>query len=70
MPLVHYNNQKPEQKNALKRYAIPKIVTETQIAANDMFEESHSLSLDKLVDHIAQDGADSIEPFVGMTDIG
>ena len=35
-----------------------------------MLQQADCLGLNKLVDHVAQDGSDSVEPFVGMTDIG
>lgn len=34
-----------------------------------MFEESYSLCLHKLVDHVTQNGADGVEPLVGVADI-
>lgn len=35
-----------------------------------MLEQSDSLCLDKLLDHIAQHSADCVEPLVGLTDVG
>ena len=35
-----------------------------------MLQESHSLGLDQLVDHIAEHCPDSIEAFISLTDVG
>lgn len=34
-----------------------------------MFKESDSLSFHKLVDHVAEDSANSIEPLVGVANV-
>lgn len=34
-----------------------------------MLEQSHRLSLDKLVDHVTQDGSNGVEAFVGVADV-
>jgi len=53
-----------------KRLARPRVVTQSKIATNDMFEESDRLGFDELVDHVAEDRADGEEAFVGVTNIG
>lgn len=52
-----------------KRLAGPWVVTQPKVATNDVFEESDRLRLDKLVDHVAKDGADGEEALVGVTDV-
>ena len=34
-----------------------------------MFEQPHSLRLHELGDHVAQHGADSVEPLIGVADV-
>lgn len=34
-----------------------------------MLEQPHCLRLHELVDHVAQDGADGVEPLVGVADV-
>jgi len=34
-----------------------------------MFEQADSLAIHKLVDHVAEHGADGVESFVGVTDV-
>lgn len=38
-------------------------------AANDMFEETDSLLLDKLIHHVAEDSAYSVEALVGLANV-
>lgn len=38
-------------------------------AADDMLEQADGLLLDQLVDHVAEDGANGIEPLVGLADV-
>lgn len=52
-----------------KRLAGTRIVTQPEIATNDVLEESDRLRLDELVDHVTKDGADGKEALVGVTDI-
>jgi hypothetical protein len=47
----------------------PRVVAQSEIATNDMFEESDRLRLDKLIDHVAEDGADSEKALIGVTDV-
>lgn len=35
-----------------------------------MLQKSDCLGLDKLVDHVAEDGPNGVEPFIGMANIG
>jgi hypothetical protein len=53
-----------------KRLARPRVVAQPKIATDNMFEESDRLGLDKLVDHVAEDGTDGEEALVGVTDVG
>ena len=46
-----------------------RVVTQSEIATNDMFEESDRLRLDELIDHVAKDGADSEKALIGVTDV-
>jgi hypothetical protein len=41
-----------------------------QEAADDVLEQTDSLLLDQLVDHVAEDGADGVEAFVRLADVG
>lgn len=52
------------------RVILPEIVAESQVATYDMFEESDGLCFHELVDHVTENRPDSIEPLVGMTDVG
>lgn len=47
----------------------PRVVTQSKIATNDMFEESDRLRLDELIDHVAKDGADGEKALIGVTDV-
>jgi hypothetical protein len=38
-------------------------------APNDMLQQTDSLLLDELVDHVAKDGADGVKAFVGLADV-
>ena len=49
-----------------QRVNIPHIVTQPQVTADDVFEQSDSLSFHELVDHVAENGADGVEAFIGM----
>ena len=46
-----------------------RVVTQSEIATNDMFEESDRLRLDELIDHVAKDGADGEKALIGVTDV-
>ena len=35
-----------------------------------MLEQTNSLSLHQLIDHVAEDSSNSIEPLVGVADVG
>ena len=48
---------------------IPQVITQPEITTHNMFQEPHSLRLDELVDHVAEDGADGVEPLVCVADI-
>ena len=39
-------------------------------APNNVLEQANGLLLHKLVDHVAEYGADSIKALVGLTDVG
>ena len=52
-----------------KRLAGTRIVTQPEVATNDVLEESDRLRLDELVDHVAEDGADGKKALVGVTNI-
>jgi hypothetical protein len=52
-----------------KRLPGPRVVTQSEIATNDMFEESDRLRLDELIDHVAKDGADGKKALIGVTDV-
>ena len=52
-----------------ERLAGPRVVTQSEVATNDMFEESDRLRLDELIDHVAKDGADGEKALIGMTDV-
>jgi len=45
------------------------VVTQSEMAMNDMFEESDRLRLDELIDHVAKDGTDGEKAFIGVTDV-
>ena len=47
----------------------PRVVTQSEIATNDMLEESDRLCLDELIDHVAKDGADGEKALIGVTDV-
>ncbi len=47
----------------------PRVVTQSEIATNDMFEESDRLRLDELIDHVAKDGADGEKALICVTDV-
>jgi hypothetical protein len=46
-----------------------RVVTQSKIATNDMFEESDRLRLDELIDHVAKDGTDGEKALIGVTDV-
>ena len=48
---------------------VPQVVAQAKIAADDMLEQADRLSLDKLIDHVAQDSADRVESLVGVADV-
>lgn len=52
-----------------ERLAGPRVVTQSEIATNDMFKESDRLRLDELIDHVAKDGADGEKALVCVTDV-
>ena len=52
-----------------ERLAGPRVVTQSEVATNDMFEESDRLRLYELIDHVAKDGADGEKALIGMTDV-
>ena len=52
-----------------KSLARSQIVTQAQVTADDMLEESHGLSFHELIDHVAQNGPHGIETFVSMADV-
>jgi hypothetical protein len=47
----------------------PRVVTQSEIATDDVFEESDRLRLDELIDHVAKDGADGEKALIGVTDV-
>lgn len=47
----------------------PRVVTQSEVATDDMFEESDSLRLDELIDHVAKDGTDGEKALIGVTDV-
>ena len=53
-----------------ERLARPRVVAQPEVATNDVFEEADRLGLDKLVDHVAEDGADGEKAFVSVTNVG
>ena len=50
-------------------YSIPQIVAQTQITAHDMLEQSHSLSLNELVHHVAEHSSNGVETFVCLANV-
>jgi len=52
-----------------ERLAGPRVVTQSEIATNDMFEKSDRLRLDELIDHVAKDGANGEKALIGVTDV-
>lgn len=48
---------------------IPQVVAEAQVTPDDVFEQAYRLSFDQLVDHVAKDRADSVEPFIRVADV-
>jgi hypothetical protein len=52
-----------------ERLSGPRVVTQSEIATDDMFEESDRLRLDELIDHVAKDGADGEKALIGVTDV-
>lgn len=47
----------------------PQIVAQPQVAPHHVLEQPHSLRLHELVDHVAQYGADGVEPLIGVADV-
>lgn len=52
-----------------RSFSAQRRLSKPQEAANDMFQESHSLCLNQTNDHIAQDRPHRVEAFVGRADV-
>jgi len=52
-----------------ERLAGPRVVTQSEIATNNMFEESDRLRLYELIDHVAKDGTDGEKALIGVADV-
>lgn len=51
---------------AAQRVNVPHIVAQPQVTAHNMLEQPDSLGFHKLIHHVAEDGADGVEAFIGM----
>jgi hypothetical protein len=49
--------------------SLPHVVTEPQVASDNMFEKPNRLGFNKLVNHITQHSADGVESFVCMANV-
>lgn len=45
------------------------VVRQAEVALDNVFEQTNSKSVDKLMNHVAENGADSVEALIGLTDV-
>lgn len=52
-----------------QRFASSWVVTQTEIAPNNVLEKAYCLAVDDLCDHVVENSADSIKAFVCLADV-
>lgn len=58
------------RKTCAEGFPCSRVVRESEIAPDNVLEQSDGLSLYQLGDHVGQNGSDSVETFVGVTNVG
>lgn len=48
---------------------VPGVVRETEVALDNVLQQTDGKGIDQLVHHVAQDGSNCIESLVGLTDV-
>lgn len=57
-------------KACTKRLTRAWVIAETQVAADDVFEQAHRLTVDDLRHHVVEHSANGVEALIRLADVG